>query len=104
MTTYLTLADIKKHLNIDAAFTDDDTYLESLEAVAIGIIERDIDYKFSEMQTLPDALKHGLLLLIGNFYDNRESTTHTTINVMPQSLEWICDLFRDYSNQIDIKP
>lgn len=102
--TYLTLSEIKKHLNIDAAFTDDDTYLESLEAVAIGIIEHDIDYKFSEMQTLPDALKHGLLLLIGNLYDNRESTTHTAINVMPQSLEWILDLYRDYSDQIDIKP
>lgn len=101
---YLTLEDIKKHLNIDSDFTDDDTYLESLEAVAIGIIERDIDYKFSEMQTLPDALKHALLLVIGNFYDNRESLSPVNISELPQSLGWILDLYRDYSIDTDIKP
>lgn len=101
---YLTLSDIKKHLNIDSDFTDDDTYLESLEAVAIGIIERDIDYKFSEMQTLPDALKHALLLVIGNFYDNRESLSPVSISELPQSLGWILDLYRDYSIDTTIKP
>ena len=101
---YLTLQDIKTHLNIDSAFTDDDTYLESLESVAVDIIERDIDYKLSELESLPDALKHALLLVIGNFYDNRESLSPVGINEIPQTLGWILDLYRNYSLDTDIKP
>ena len=99
---YLTIEDIKKHLNIDPEFTDDDNYLESLESVAVDILERDIDYKLGS--ELPDALKHGLLLIIGNFYDNREGVTHTSISTIPQSLNWITDLYRDYSVDQNIKP
>ena len=99
---YLTLDDIKTHLNIDSAFTDDDQYLESLESVAVDIIERDIDYKLGEQ--LPDALKHALLLVIGNFYDNRESLSPVGISELPQSLGWILDLYRDYSIDTTIKP
>lgn len=101
---YLTLSEIKTHLNIDSAFTDDDAYLESLESVAVDIIERDIDYKLSGLESLPDALKHALLLVIGNFYDNRESLSPVGISELPQSLSWICDLYRDYSLDTDIKP
>lgn len=99
---YLTLEDIKKHLNIDPQFIEDDSYLEGLEGVAIDIIERDIDYKLGD--ELPDALKHALLLVIGNFYDNRESLSPVGINELPQSLGWILDLYRDYSIDTTIKP
>lgn len=98
---YLSLSDIKKHLNIDLAFTDDDTYLESLEAVAVDVIERDINIKFSDITSLPDGLKHALLLFIGNMYDNRESVSHTSVTTVPQSLGWILDMYRDYTTNIN---
>lgn len=101
---FLTLEQIKKHLAIDADFTDDDDYLESLESAAVDVLERDIDYSLDNFDTLPAALAHGLLLIIGNFYDNRESVSHTSIVKIPQSLEWIADLYRDYSVDNNIKP
>jgi uncharacterized phage protein (predicted DNA packaging) len=101
---YLTLDDIKKHLNIDPAFTDDDTYLEALESVAIDVIERDVNIKFSELSSLPDGLKHALLLFIGNMYDNRESVAYTSVTTVPNSLNWILDMYRDYTTNINFEP
>ena len=101
---YLTLDEIKKHLNIDPAFTDDDTYLQSLESVAVDVIERDVNIKFSELTSLPDGLKHALLLFIGNMYDNRESVAYTSVTTVPNSLNWILDMYRDYTTNINFEP
>ena len=38
--TYLDLTTRKKHLNIEAEFIDDDTYIESLGEDAEAIVER----------------------------------------------------------------
>ena len=101
---YLTLDEIKKHLNIDPAFTDDDTYLQSLESVAVDVIERDVNIKFSELTSLPDGLKHALLLFIGNMYDNRESVAYTSVTTVQNSLNWILDMYRDYTTNINFEP
>ena len=41
---YLQLNQIKKHLNIDADFHDDDNYIQQLINVAEIAVERHIDY------------------------------------------------------------
>ena len=43
------LSRIKKHLNLDEDFTEDDAYIESLEEVAEGLVEKHIDAKFNDI-------------------------------------------------------
>lgn len=99
--TALTLTEIKKHLNIDREFTDDDDYLMSLCEVAEQIVSKHIDCKFSEILVdgkLPAPIRHACLLFIGNMYDNRESVSPNSMTEIPQSLTYILNMYRDYEN------
>ena len=98
---YLTLDQIKKHLNIDNDFTEDDSYLESLETVAIELIQKHIDHSLTLLEVdgqLPLSLQQGILLCIGNFYNNRESVAYASTHEIPSNLQWILDLYQYYDS------
>lgn len=99
---FLELAHIKKHLNIDADYTDDDEYILYLYEVAVDVIQKHIDTTFEEIKQkegrIPNSLLHALLLFIGNMYDNRESVSYTGTHEVPNSLNYILNMYRDYSN------
>ena len=97
---YLTLTELKKHLNIDSAFTDDDTYLTSLEAageeVVANYINRNLEDTLDENSYLPAGLKHAILLWVGSMYAQRESVSSVNYTAVPLSFDLICDLWRKY--------
>lgn len=96
------LSRIKKHLNLDEDFTEDDAYIESLEEVAEGLVEKHIDAKFddiiAEEGELPKPLLHAILLFVGNLYANRESISYTSAIEIPTSLTYILNLYRNYKD------
>ncbi len=99
MSDYLTIEQIKKHLNIDLSFTDDDEYLDSLSHVAEEAVAKYLDCDLTDLYVngeLPQAVIHAMLLFIGNMYKNRESTTSAPVNIVPHSFELLCDLYRNY--------
>ena len=98
---YLTLDQIKKHLNIDNDFTEDDSYLESLETVSVELIQKHIDHSLNLLEVdgqLPLSLQQGILLCIGNFYNNRESVAYASTHEIPSNLQWILDLYQYYDS------
>lgn len=95
---YLTLDKAKKHLNIDTDFVDDDNYITSLIEVAENAVERHIGYKLSTMVekndgSLPKGLEHAMLLMIGTFYNSRESVTFGAGTELPLGYNYLLDLF-----------
>lgn len=100
---YVTLNKIKKHLNIDEDFTDDDSYLTDLEQVAETVVERHIDSSFDniiEGENLPSPLEQAILLFIGNMYLNRESVAFATTQQIPFSYQYLIDLYTDYTKKV----
>lgn len=97
---YLDLDIIKKHLNLDDDFVADDEYLKQLAEVAENAVSIHIDRDFLELEdeegNLPPALQHALLLLIANYYNNRESVTNVSANNIPFSYNYLLDLFKNY--------
>lgn len=101
---YINLETIKKHLNIDSFFTEDDDYLMMLESVAENTVAKHIDCNLSELCVsgeLAPPLKHAMLLLIGSMYMQRESVTYSSITEVPQSYNYLLDLYKDYSKKYD---
>lgn len=100
--TYLTLTEIKKHLNIDNDFTDDDTYIESLADVAESIVEQHIRISLEVVVAttddgkLPMPIKHAMLLLIGNYYSNRESVTFAQAHDLPLAYDYLLSPYVSY--------
>ena len=99
---YIQLYQIKKHLNIDDTFHDDDEYLVDLEIVAEKAIEKHIDNTFDNIvageggSELPPPLAHAVLLMVGNLYANREPIAFTSNVEIPYTLSYLTDLYRNY--------
>lgn len=93
---------IKKHLNIDADFTDDDSYLLAISDVAQEIVQKHIDCTFDEIAksegAIPAPLLQAVLLMIGNLYNNRESVAFTTAVEIPHSYDYLLSLYKHYNN------
>lgn len=100
---YLTLDIIKKHLNVDEYFTEDDNYLISLAQVAEQVVEKHIDSNLSEVADeeghLPAPLLQAMLLFIGNMYQSREAVTFSSASELPLSYSYLLSLYKNYSNQ-----
>lgn len=90
----ITLYEIKQHLNLEADWHGEDSYLQSLIGAAKQVVEMhicdDIDGK-SEGQ-LP--LAHAIKLLVGTWYMNRESLSN--LQKGNHSYEYILSLYKRY--------
>ena len=101
---YLNLDLIKKHLNIDEDFHDDDDYLKILGDVAEQVTERHIDDSFGLIMLknhgkFPPTLIQAMLLLVGNYYNNRESVAFTGVSELPQSYLCLLSLYQNYDGE-----
>lgn len=103
----VTLAEAKKHLNIESYFTDDDTYISSLIEISYLTIKNacnnttwldnsgyTIDYEsFADITvsgtTIPYPIKQAIFVLVGTLYANRESISYGNPVKIPHSLEYI---------------
>ncbi|MCI9607301.1 MAG: phage gp6-like head-tail connector protein [Muribaculaceae bacterium] len=102
---FLELELIKKHLNIDSTFLEDDEYLMYLGEVAEKVIEKHTDTKLNQLaevngDMLPKPLLHAMLLFIGDMYRNRESVVNGSITEIPFSYDYILGLYKNYKGDI----
>lgn len=98
---YLNLDLIKKHLNIDEDFHDDDDYLEALGDVVEEITEKHIDVSLKTLTAdnngkIPTPLKQAMLLLLGTYYNNRENVAFASSSEIPLSYSYLLSLYQNY--------
>ena len=101
---YLNLDLIKKHLNIDSDFHDDDEYLTMLGNVVEQVTERHIDDSFQLIMlknngVFPPTLIQAMLLLCGTYYSNRENVAFTSSSEIPQSYSYLLSLYQNYGSE-----
>ena len=94
---------IKKHLNIDEDFSGDDLLLEFYMTSAKKIVEKHLNKPLATIKeenngVLPKPLELCMLFLIANMYMQRESITSTSLTEVPQSYNYILDLYKCYYN------
>lgn len=98
---YITLCEAKKHLLIDNSFKDDDEYILALidaaeEAVSLNLCVP-LD-SIAEGGEIPPSVKAAILLLVGNFYANREPVVTGTIKAtIPYSYDYLISLNKNYA-------
>ena len=91
MAQYVTLEELKQHLNVD--FDTDDAYIT-------GLIE---SYLNNPLDTYVKDAKidrriwHAIRILIANYYANRESVTFATPQVIPGHIELLLQPLKRYT-------
>ena len=98
---YLQLYQIKRHLNLDESFHDDDEYLVDLALVAQNAVQRHIDRQLAELENdegmLPMPLIQAMLLMVGSFYAKRESIAFAATTEVPLAYEYLLSLYKNYN-------
>ena len=85
---YITVESAKKHLNLDADFHDDDKLIEMYIQAAERVVSQHINRPLSKLcerndGILPEQVQIGILMLVGSFYNSRESTSYASITANP---------------------
>ena len=98
---YLKLYQIKRHLNIDERFQEDDEYLLELAEVAQAAVEKHLDRKLSDIAkdnggVLPPPIVHAMRLLIGEYYQQRESISYSSTQIVPLAYEYLLTPYMNY--------
>lgn len=98
---FLNLQIIKKHLNIDDSFTDDDILLELYGCAAEKAIENTLDLDIHEIMQdgeLPQPVYIAMCMLVANLYMSRESIAPTTFVKVPDTISLLLDPYKSYFN------
>lgn len=96
----MTLNEVKKHLNIDESFTEDDNYITDLIKVAEDAVAKNENIALNNMiedGELPPSVKHSILLLVGNLYNNREATSYSVPSEVPYTYKYLINLNRNFT-------
>ena len=100
MEIYIPLCLVKEHLHIDEWFNDDDQYLENLILVSQEVVSNHIGYSLEEILDpygcIPKPIEQAILLLIGHFYNNRETTSTLTVKEVPLAYEYLLQQYKNY--------
>ena len=97
---YVTLNLVKKHLNIDDSFTEDDNYITSLIKVAEDAVAKNENIALKAMIAggeLHTSVIHSILLLVGNLYNNREATSYSVVSEVPYTYKYLINLNRNFT-------
>ena len=96
---YITLNQVKQHLIIDEDFKDDDRYLISLIEASEDAVENHLGYKLSECLVdgrLPKSIQQCILLMVGNFYLQRESISQNGFTEIPLSYTYLLNMQKNW--------
>ena len=98
---YLDLDLVKKHLNLESAYTEDDEYILELISVAEAAVQVHVNEPLEEIAEknggcIPTPLFHAMMLQIGNLYQNREIVGAKT-TALPFGYQYLIDLYRNYN-------
>lgn len=97
---YITLCEAKKHLLIDREFKEDDEYILALIDTAEEAVSKNLNTRLDsiiEGGELPPSVKAAILLLIGNFYANREPVAYTSVSKVPYTFDYLISLNKNYA-------
>lgn len=98
MKEYVTLEELKQHLNVD--FDIDDSYIKGLIAPVQLSIESYLNEpleSFEKDGKIDPRIWHAIRILVANYYASREEITFATPNIIPGHLSLLIQPLKKYT-------
>ena len=90
-----TIEELKYNLNIEQEYTDEDAYLLSLLEVAEEAVFNFLDKKKSSFGSMPASIRHAVIILASQWYENRTPIAFAASSHLPYSLEFLLAPYRN---------
>lgn len=96
---YTTIHEVKRHLNIESSFNDDDGYLQDLiEVSAIAIQNYLNDSLSGQTETnVPMTIKHAALLFTAHLYIHRQIVSFANAVEIPYTYKFLLDPYKNFT-------
>lgn len=85
----ISLTEAKNFLRLE--YTDEDSYIESLIVVSRELCEKYLR-KPIDVNNCPESIRQAMLLVLGHFYENRETDTNEKI---PETVHYLLNPYRE---------
>lgn len=99
---YLSLDLLKKQMNVDSEFNDDNEYIEWLGDVAEAVVQVDLCCPLEAFEDengkIPAPICHAMMLYAADLYANREVNSFVNVMATPFSYQYLLDLYRCYAD------
>lgn len=100
---YTTLEMIKKHLNVDSDFHDDDAYIQYLYEVAEATVQVHLCVALEDIEDengkIPVPVVHAMLLFVGDMYNSREGNAYgVSVQAVPFGYDYLISLYKNYAD------
>jgi hypothetical protein len=98
MANYITVTELKQHLNIETSYTADDVLLSGLTTTSTIAVQTYTNDGLSGYTgtTTPAPVKHATLLLAGHLYLNRNMVSFTSGVEIPYTYKFLLDPYKNY--------
>jgi len=90
---YVKVEEAKAYLRIE--YDEEDELIKSLIKKAEAAADSYCRVEFAEMDEIPEAAKHAVLLYVGHYYENRENADRESYNAMRAAFENLLYPHRD---------
>jgi len=96
----VTLEQLKKQMQIDATFTEDDAYIKTLGEVATQAVMAELDIEKGELMgagAIPAPITHAILMFAASLYANREAVAYTSAIEVPLAYKYLLSPYKKTS-------
>lgn len=98
---YITLEQAKKQLLVDDSTTEEDEIItrciNAAEQVVAKSLCKPLDSFLLEDGILKEDVAYAILLMVSNFYNNRDAVSFSKAEKMPFGFDFLIALNKDYS-------
>lgn len=100
---YISVDDVKRHLNIDSCYNEENDYLVHLVAAAEDATAKRLNAPLHTLVDrhsgyLPESVIQQILLLVGSWYAARETFSNQSVSALPHSYDFLADLNKNYKS------
>ena len=100
MLQFLTIDEIKKQLNVDLEYHDDDEFLELVGESAEDMIAQLIDCPIEQVEAkfgeVPASIRHAARMLCDYMYSQQRGSSGESIDI-PEAIFTILKLYRNFN-------
>lgn len=99
---FVSIDKVRSHLNLDEYYHEDDEYIVHLvgaaeDATALRLNVKSLGQLMNpDTGYLPESVNHSILLLVGNWYANREAVSNLNVNRLSYGYDFLADLNKNY--------
>lgn len=93
----LTIDNLKKQLNIELEWLDDDILLQTYLDIATTAVSNYLDLDAEDVAALPEnnTINAAIILLAAHFYSNRNMVSMANASEMPYSFKFLLDFYKN---------